>query len=67
MKNALKLGKALSKVELKSINGGDSPVCGCCTSDYVQTGPSECQWTPSGGFGICAGVIVNGECCLSSL
>lgn len=67
-KSILNIGKALNKKDQQQINGGFG-VCDC-TSDYIQTSPNECIFTPTGGPGgpfMCSGVIKNGLCCISSL
>lgn len=67
-KSILNLGEALNKAEQREINGGMGEIC-ACTSNYTQVSQHECTFTPRGGFpgALCSGVIVNGQCCISSL
>ncbi|WP_422107413.1 hypothetical protein [Winogradskyella sp.] len=64
MKNILKLGKALSKIEKKEINGGGplEPFCGCSTNYAVVTEDGHCVFLSSAGTD-CFGTVVNGRCC----
>ncbi|MEQ6125286.1 hypothetical protein AAON49_13845 [Pseudotenacibaculum sp. MALMAid0570] len=66
-KSILNIGKALNKAEQKQVNGGMNGICDC-TSNYTQVSQNECIFSPVGGGPfMCAGVIVDGQCCISSL
>jgi len=51
MKNLKKLGKALTKAEQKTVNGGYAPFC--TTGMEACYNPSTCRWS----------CVPNGTCC----
>ena len=59
MKNLQNLGKALSKAEQKTVNGG---MKSACYRRYIAAFDNVTCFVPNviGGFG----TIVNGQCCI---
>ena len=71
MKKLVSLGKALSKAQQKSVNGGGpTEPCPCVTEYEIHGNGPECSYPAQGQFGgglfRCLGTIQpNGTCCVN--
>ena len=62
MKKVQSLGRSLSKMEQKKINGGKldpGPGGGTCIRCYSYEGYSSCWYTNSGGYELCSRVYAH--------